>query len=482
LTHPYILDQVGTIIVDEIQMIADESRGANLEFILTLLKMQRRRGIEPQIIALSAVIGQTNGLERWLGARLLRRSERPVPLDEGLLCADGRFRYIDAATGQEQTVVAYIRPEHRDGKNRDWVVPLVRRLVSEGKQVIVFRETVAETRLCAQYLAEALNLPSADAALAQLPTGDISRLSGFLREVLRRGVAVHNSHLDPEERRVIEEQFRAPGTTVRVIAATTTLAMGVNTPASAVVIVGLEHPNPPHPYSVAEYKNLAGRAGRLGYAEHGLSFLIAADARCEHDYWNRYVTAQPEDLASRFLDADLRTLVMRVLVASRRAGGLRAEDVVEFLGSSFGAFQGSFGASTQNWATSDISAAFEELAQHRMIEAGEDGRFAVTPLGQLAGESALEVDSVLRVVACLSSVRSDEITDPMLIAASQVTVELDAVAFPINKKSTQKEPQTWFNHLRQQGIVQAILANLQRRISDQFQGTLRAKKAVSCLY
>ena len=77
LTHPYVLQQVGTIVVDEVQMIADEGRGANLEFLLTLLKMRRREGIEPQLIALSAVIGDTNGLERWLGGRLLRK--RPAP-------------------------------------------------------------------------------------------------------------------------------------------------------------------------------------------------------------------------------------------------------------------------------------------------------------------------------------------------------------------------------------------------------------------
>ncbi|MFX7926572.1 hypothetical protein ABTK22_19715, partial [Acinetobacter baumannii] len=77
--------QVGAIVIDEAQMIADRGRGANLEFILTLIRMRRREGIEPQLIALSAVIGDTNGLEQWLGARLLRRTERPVPLEEGLL-------------------------------------------------------------------------------------------------------------------------------------------------------------------------------------------------------------------------------------------------------------------------------------------------------------------------------------------------------------------------------------------------------------
>jgi hypothetical protein len=43
-----------------------------------------------------------------------------------------------------------------EGKHRDWVIPLVRKLVSKGKQVIVFRETTGETRHGALYLAEAL--------------------------------------------------------------------------------------------------------------------------------------------------------------------------------------------------------------------------------------------------------------------------------------------------------------------------------------
>ena len=150
LTTPHILEQVGTIIIDEVQMIADESRGVNLEFIFTLIKVRRQHGIEPQIVALSAVIGDTNGLERWIGARLLRRTERPVPLNEGVLQRDGNFRYLDSGTGEEKALSPYIQPQW-SGKNssQDYVIPLVQRLVSEGKQVIVFREFKGETQgLC----------------------------------------------------------------------------------------------------------------------------------------------------------------------------------------------------------------------------------------------------------------------------------------------------------------------------------------------
>jgi replicative superfamily II helicase len=485
LSHPYVLDQVGTIVIDEVQMIADEGRGANLEFILTVLRMRRNEGVEPQLVALSAVIGDTNGLERWLGARLLRRNERPVPLDEGILCSDGRFRYVDGDDGQERAIARFIQPLYGEGKHRDWVIPLVKRLVGEGKQVIVFRETTGETRHGALYLADALRLPSATEALAELPGGDPSQANGELRRVLSRGVAFHNSHLDREERRVIEEHFRRKGSPLRVIVATTTLAMGVNTPAYAVVIVGLEHPGPRgshEPYSVAEYKNLCGRAGRLGYSDRGTSCLVATSLNEEHHYWRSYVSAKPEDLASRFMTADPRTLIIRVLVAAgRTSGGVSGDEIIEFLEASFGVFQMQQ-AGMGGWNQPGLERALDDLARHGLIDRAEDGRFVLTALGRLAGESAVEVETLLRAVACLRSLRASEVTDPALITIAQMSVELDGMRFPVNKKSTQKEPRHWSDELCRQGVSQTILGHLQHNVTEAVQATLRAKKAVSCLY
>ena len=485
LTHPHVLEQVGTIVIDEVQMIADRGRGANLEFILTLLRMRRRDGLEPQVIALSAVIGDTNGLERWLGGRLLRRVERPVPLDEGIICHDGRFRYLDGDTGREQVLERFIRPLYGDGKHRDWVIPLVQKLVSEGKQVIVFRETTGETRHGALYLAQALGLPPADQALADLPAGDPSQASGRLRQVLAHGIAFHNSHLDREERRVIEDHFRRRDTRLRIIVATTTLAMGVNTPASAVVIVGLEHPGAqgPQPYSIAEYKNLAGRAGRLGYAERGASCLVATSGREEHQYWVQYVSAQPEDLVSRFLDTDPRTLIIRVLVAAGIvADGVSGDDIIDFLESSFGVFQLQQAGDSAGWNRGALQQALDDLAGHALIERDANERFQLTLLGRLAGESASEVETLLRAIACLRRLHADELTDPALIAIAQVSVELDAVFLPINKRSTQKEPQHWVLELRRQGVSETLLASLRHHVTELGQETVRAKKAVACLY
>ncbi|MBL8792391.1 MAG: DEAD/DEAH box helicase [Planctomycetia bacterium] len=481
---PHLLAQLGTIVVDEVQMIADRSRGANLEFLLTLLVMRRKSGIEPQLIALSAVIGDTNGLERWLGARLLRRTERPVPLDEGILLADGRFRHIDA-TGQEQVTDSIVRREFRKNSSQDWIVPLVRRLVGEGKQVIVFRETKGAARGCAEYLAEALGLPAAQAALDALPRTEASAASRALRECLGRGVAFHTADLDRDERLTIEEQFRERDSGVRVIAATTTLAMGVNTPAEAVVIAGLMHPGD-KPYSVAEYKNIVGRAGRLGYSPKGTSYLLALDARAEYTGWQRYVLGTAEDLSSRFVveGVDPRTLILRVLAAARSTNvkGIPAADVIDFLEGSFGAFQKRRLADNWSWDRGELTATLAQLEEHRLIESGEGGHYHLTPLGRFAGEAGVQVESMVRLVAALTPLSAAQTTDPVLIAAAQLTAELDDVLFPLNKMSKEKEPQTWFRALNGQGIPVALQHSLRRYVADEHTGTMRAKKAAACLF
>jgi hypothetical protein len=260
--------------------------------------------------------------------------------------------------------------------------------------------------------------------------------------------------------------------------------MGVNTPASSVIIAGLNHRGD-EPYSVAEYKNLVGRAGRLGYAEKGASYLLALDPRSEHDLWSRYVTAAPEDLVSRFLDdeTDPRSLIIRVLVAARRAAGegVPSEEIVEFPESSFGAFQAQRARTGWQWSRPDLLSALVDLERHQLVQKNVTGAFELIKLGRLAGESAAEVGSIVALVECLGSLQPQEITDPVLIAAAQTTMEVDQVLFPINKKSTQKEPRLWPNELRGQGVPWQVLNAFQKGITDDHQATLRAKKAVACL-
>lgn len=74
------LSEVKTVIIDEIHLLNDPSRGPTLEIILTLLKML----ISPQIIGLSATIGNPKELANWLGADLVQDNWRPVELKQGI--------------------------------------------------------------------------------------------------------------------------------------------------------------------------------------------------------------------------------------------------------------------------------------------------------------------------------------------------------------------------------------------------------------
>lgn len=343
LGSPHLLDLASTVVIDEAQILADNTRGSNLEFLLTMLNNRRGRTGSPQIITLSAVVGDLGGLDVWLGAGHLQTTSRPVALIEGLLDDSGTFRYIDER-GEPSSEHGYITPLHEGGSRR-LVIPLVKRLVGEGKKIIVFRQSKGEAVACAVYLARALGLPPAADGLSALPIGDTSTSSATLRGTIAQGVAFHNTDLDREERQVIEEEFRLGASALRVICATPTLAMGVNTPASAVVIVGLTHPaQNPVPYSVAEYKNMVGRAGRLGFTETGESFLLPEGSLDVGRAWNHYITGQLENLTSKLVpDGDPRSLMLRVLAtyAADETGLVTEDEVIGFLDSSFAAFQSS---------------------------------------------------------------------------------------------------------------------------------------------
>lgn len=125
--------------------------------------------------------------------------------------------------------------------------------------------------------------------------------------------------------------------------------------------------------------------------------------------------------------------------------------------------------------------ALTSLERHRLVEKDADGLYSLAPLGQLAGESATEVGSIVRLVGALSSLSPSHITDPVLLTVVQNTVELDEVHFPINKKSIHKEPHTWPSLLGQQGICWDVISKLNTEAVDQHSATLRAKKAVASL-
>ena len=80
--HTPWMPRVEVVVIDEIHLLNDISRGPTLEILITMLRTQLKK---LQLIALSATIGNASELAEWLGAELIEDSWRPVRLDKGVL-------------------------------------------------------------------------------------------------------------------------------------------------------------------------------------------------------------------------------------------------------------------------------------------------------------------------------------------------------------------------------------------------------------
>ncbi len=79
------LSSVATVVVDEIHLLNDVSRGPTVEILITILKKLLKN---MQLIALSATIGNPEELAEWLGADLVVDDWRPVRLHKGIYLDD----------------------------------------------------------------------------------------------------------------------------------------------------------------------------------------------------------------------------------------------------------------------------------------------------------------------------------------------------------------------------------------------------------
>jgi helicase len=83
------LRYVSTIIIDEIHILNDPSRGPTLEVVITLLRQILKKA---QFIALSATIGNPKELAEWLDANLIMDDWRPIELKKGIFF-DGKVEF-----------------------------------------------------------------------------------------------------------------------------------------------------------------------------------------------------------------------------------------------------------------------------------------------------------------------------------------------------------------------------------------------------
>lgn len=475
LGSPRLLTQLGLVVLDEGQFITDPQRGITVELIFSLLLRARQRGIEPQLLILSAVIGNLNSFDRWLGVPLLLSRVRPVPLIEGVLDRRGTFQYVDAdgATKTDALLPAHRIVQRRDKpSSQDVIVPLAQQLVGQGEKLLVFRNMRGPAQGCAKYLAKELGLPPAATVLAALPTQDLTGASQDLRECLAGGTAFHNTNLLRAEREAVEREYRSASGGIHALVATTTLAAGINTPASTVVLAENEFVGEDgRQFTVAEYKNMAGRAGRLGFNEVGKAIILADTPMERAQLFQRYVLGVPEDVKSSFQQRDLPTWTLRLLSQVR---GVRASEIPGLLVNTFGGYSAS--RANPQWVAlleRDVTALVDRLLQAALAE--REGELVhLTLLGRACGSSSLSFESSLRLVELMGRVSIGQTPPRHVLAIVQVLDEMDAIYTPVMKKGQSEsvragETAQRFGHQMPQ--------MLQRYCRDQIEFWARCKRA-----
>jgi len=398
ITKPDLFTGCNLVIADEVQMMMDNSRGPTIELLLTKLLLSP----EPvRILALSAVLEKLNDFDQWLRADVLVDQYRPVELREAVYTRDGRACYREfnsKKTGAEEYGSWNTRQEG--------LLRLCQSMIERDEQVLIFcsaRNSAVET---AHFLAEGLSgTQAATGAIRDANDLIDSTTREELQHLLRSAVAYHNSDLMLEERLLVEDWFRKKE--IKALTCTSTLAMGINVPARNVIIYepwkwnGAQQDS----ISVAEYKNMSGRAGRYSAGdEYGCSYIIAKSLADADAYEETYLLGSVEGFASSFGKQRIDSQVLEII-----AGGLAktSEEVHRLV---FSTYNGQHRWTTERSKTEIgqmISDAITRCLEYQAIECDDNGTLIATPLGRLCAAGGYTLDHLARAVEYVETHKTD---------------------------------------------------------------------------
>src|SRR5262245_38716497 len=262
---------VSAVVMDEFHSFADPERGIVWELSLAMLPKHVR------LLLLSATVGNApeflNWLERSHGRKLelVEGKERKVPLT---------FRWVpDEFLGEQLVKMA-----KGEGENRT-------------TPALVFCFNRDECWSVAEVLKGLDLLPGSTKTQLNAAVDILDWPHGVgpkLKQMLRRGVGVHQAGLLPKYRRAVEHLFQQK--LLAVCVCTETLAAGINLPARSVVLSSLV--KGPHGkqklIDSSSAHQIFGRAGRPQFDDRGFVFSIAHEDDVRILRWKEQYDRIPE--------------------------------------------------------------------------------------------------------------------------------------------------------------------------------------------
>lgn len=290
-----------TIVADELQILGEEGRGAEIEVLCAALRQRGPR----QIIALTATVSNGEDLAGWLNCALVRSVHRDVELFQEIWFGN---QVYTVKFGQD--VGSILSKPGLPTTTLD----AVEMLQEEGRgPVLVFTETRGDAlKLAADYSARRAKTPEGFKFAEQLELfSEATEFSVKLKTSSETSVAFHTADLTPSERSVVEQGLMDGH--FDVCFATPTLAAGVNFPFRTVLFdrVRRRYISPAN-MPLGTYRNMSGRAGRLGMHENGFSIIIPKD-NIELQHAKNLVGPDNEPLYSKLSSLSVRKIILQLI-------------------------------------------------------------------------------------------------------------------------------------------------------------------------
>ncbi|PSQ16535.1 ski2-like helicase [Halobacteriales archaeon QS_7_69_60] len=378
------IDDLDCVVADEVHLVDDPGRGPTLE--VTLAKLRR---VNPavQVVALSATVGNAADVAEWLDAELVDSTWRPIELRKGVHY--GQAVHFGDGSQQELRVDSDEKP----------TAAIVRDTLADDGSTLVFVNSRRNAESAAKRLANTVRdglVPEERERLAAVAEElrDVSdtETSEDLADCVERGAAFHHAGLASDHRSLVEDAFRER--LIKVVAATPTLAAGVNTPSRRVVVRDWRRYSGDaggmQPLSVLEVHQMMGRAGRPGRDPYGEALLLANGHDELDELLDRYVWADPEPVESKLArEPSMRTHLLATVAsgfADSRAG------LLEFLDQTLYAAQ--YGGSNDLERVVDTTLSY--LETNGFVERG-DGLEATT-LGHTVSRLYLDPMSAAEII------------------------------------------------------------------------------------
>ncbi|WP_214516720.1 DEAD/DEAH box helicase [Nocardia salmonicida] len=356
------LAEVGCLVVDEIHLVGDTSRGSFLEAILARV---RDDGSRIRIVGLSATVANADQLASWLHARTVRVHWRPTQL-----------------TWQLPTVVDHADWSLTEAAKIRVTASIVTAVSESDGSVLVFCGSKRSVRRTALIIAA-----SRGADVFHIDPDDTDAVYSLCQTAR---IGLH--YKGWEHKKEAEKGFRERE--LNVLVATSTVAAGVNLPARAVVVQDTEVAM--KPIDVATVQQMFGRAGRLGAGERqGWAFLLVNET--ERAIWQRKL------LSGFRVNSQIHSSLADHVLAEAIQGRIQStRDAERWWKHTLAHHQGSHDMTPVRHAVGFLLEG--EFLQH--VQASDDsGGLAPTELGMVTGRLMVSPTVCFELRRALSSIR-----------------------------------------------------------------------------